>query len=95
MEYLLVFVTLWSLNSEPNGSWDHTEYVWNEDLLSCKERAKLKISNVKAVQRKQLLKNIFGYKTAMKLKDHKFYCWSEKEVKEFHDAERKRLDGDT
>ena len=95
MKYLLVFVTIWSFSSEPNGAWDHTEYDWQNNLQECEDYAKLKISHVNEVQSKQFLNKMFYSKPMMNLNDYEYHCWSEKEVEEFQNAERKSLDGDT
>jgi hypothetical protein len=93
MKYLLVFVTFWSLTSEPTGSWGYKEYDWNENLQVCRERATLKADAARQIQSKQYLNRLLNLRPSMNLVNYDHRCWSEKEWKEFIDARSKSLDG--
>ena len=88
MKYLLVFVTIWSLSSTPDGSWTYKEYDWTDSEQACYNRAEEKIVAANEVKSSQFLNRTFQFYPSMNLIETQFKCYDEKQVEEYQNGNR-------
>lgn len=86
MKYLLVFITVWSFSSAPEGSWSYKHYVWNDTKQDCIDRAGVETRAANAVRFQQWIDRMDSSRPTMYLVDASHYCYSEEEVEKIQNG---------